>query len=162
MELKVEPHVAVGPLRFGMSVDEARRAFASPVQSFMKAPFSTFPTDASDQGVQLHYRPPGTLTAVEVFSPASIILAGERFLGRPYSVCRYWLKQQDAALREDRSGCTSIALGVGLFSPCAATKPDDPVLGVIAFERGYYDHVEWSIDMEKLEAFKAQQAAKKP
>jgi hypothetical protein len=149
VDFTIESYVAVGPLRFGVSVEHARSALPLPAKAFMKAPFSAFPTDNFASEIRVHYRPPGIVTAVEVFVPARAFFQGEGFLGHPYRTCLDWLRQRDPTLTEEAAGCTSRALGIGFSAPGAQKQPDDTVQGVIAFERGYYDHPEWSVNAEK-------------
>lgn len=140
MHLEIRSHVGIGPLRFGMLVDEIRRNVPFLAETFVKGPDSTHPTDAFDElGIHVYYRADGRCVAIEVGAPGSPTLFGKKIIGAPFKVVEHVVRGLDAEVEVDESGLTSLALGVAIY--CPAHKDNDvlPVEGVLVFERGYYD-----------------------
>lgn len=64
MNLDIKPYIEVGPIHFGMTVDEVRRSIASVPKAFFKGPDSKMPTDAFREfGIHVYYKEPG-LTSI--------------------------------------------------------------------------------------------------
>jgi hypothetical protein len=106
----------------------------------MKAPSSEMPTDAFDQlGVHVFYKKPGVCNAIELAPPAEPTLFRRRVLGRPFREVRLLLERVDKQLSIEDEGATSFMLGVGVYAPGRHESDDTPVVGVIVFEKGYYD-----------------------
>lgn len=140
MDFPIRPYKGVGPIDFGMTPDEVRRALKAKVRSFLKTPKSVMPTDAFEKlGIYVYYKRPGHYEAVEFAGPASPTLEGKQLLGRPYTQVLNDLKELDSNLKFDDAGFRSEKFGVGIYAPYANDEPDEPVEGVIVFERGYYD-----------------------
>ena len=74
-EFAITPHVGAGPVRFGMTMSEARSAVGQPVRQFLKDPNDEFPTDAFDtEELHVCYKAPGVCDAVEFGSSARLTL----------------------------------------------------------------------------------------
>ena len=140
MDLLIQPYEAMGPVRFGMRRDEVRAAIGTKVSPFMKGLDSTTLTDSfDDERIHVYYDEQDCCEAVEVASPSVPLLEGQALLGRPFSEVRDWLMSRDSEVELDGAGLIAFTLGVGLYAPSALKEPDEPVEGVIAFRRGYYD-----------------------
>lgn len=139
MSFEIEPYVSAGPLKFGMTRKSVRRLLGGKVTTF-KQPRDEEPVDAFDgRGIQAYYRSPGVLEAIEFGDAATPTYLGRTLLGRPYEELKTWFQSLDPGVEEDDAGLTSYKLGIGLYAPQAEKAPENPVEGVIAFERGYYD-----------------------
>jgi hypothetical protein len=137
---EIEPYVGVGPLRFGMSREEVKRALGGEPRVFKKSPLSDALTDAFDEsGVHIYYNADDGCCAVELATPASPVLNGQALLGRPFSELRAMFEELDPALKSDGAGLTSPLFGVSLYAPFARKEPEEPVEAVLAFEEGYND-----------------------
>jgi hypothetical protein len=140
MNLSIDPYIGVGPIKFGMDIEEVRRAIGLSFTTFKKTPEDLIPTDAFDEaGIHVFYKPTGICEAVEMSDPANPVFKGQSFIGKSFSEIREWFRSQDEDIDADDSGLTSFKYGIGIYAPNAEEQPDDPVEGVIVFERGYYD-----------------------
>jgi hypothetical protein len=134
----VEPYVGVGPLRLGCTRAELEQALGMPslpVDRGYPLPSAIF----SEVGVQAHFTADGRVEAFELMAPAAPELDGIPLLDLPYPQVRARLQERDPAVVVDPSGLTSLRLGVGLYAPRAADRPELPAEGVIVFVRDYYD-----------------------
>jgi len=139
MDFEIAPLAAAGPVRFGMTAEETRRALGKPSSTFKKASSAAFPADAFDeQGVHVYYKASGVCEAVEFGPPARPTLGGEALLGRPFRDVELLLRRLDAATKVDEGGLTSYALGISLYCPGREEDPQAAVAGVLVFEKGYY------------------------
>lgn len=140
MELDILPHVGVGSLRFGMTVDDVRRNVPAPAVPFLKGPAPGHPTDAFDPlGLHVFYRGSGTCEAIEMGPPANPTLRGQPLVGVAFSAVEQFLRGLDGQAAVDESGLTSTALGVAIYCPGHDENAGLPVEGVLVFQRGYYD-----------------------
>jgi len=139
MDYEIESYVGVGPIRFGMSREDVRKAVTSPVETAARTssgiPSDFFPAD----GIFVYYRQPGITEAVEFSGPCSPAFRGEHFLGRPYRELEDWIRKLDPDALLENAGLTSHKFGFGLYAPSAQKAPEQPVEGVLVFEKGYYD-----------------------
>ena len=157
MTLDIRPGDGVGPLRFAMSIRNARAALATPLlamglgwaktTSFLKdtrrdgVPVDDFP----DLGLHLYYRVRGeaiVLVAVEMFPPeASPELLGVSLFATPFPRVREHVLQRDPAVSIESGSLRSLALGVAMEDRSASEEqePDAPPSSVFAFEPGYWD-----------------------
>jgi hypothetical protein len=139
MDYEIKPYVGVGPVRFGMTSDEVRKALDSEVRPSKKSS-GDIPADFfTVLGIFADYRPPGICQALEFAGPASPTFEGQRLLGRPYSEAERWIKTIDTEVLLDDAGLRTEKFGFGLFAPSARKEPELPVEGVIVFDKGYYE-----------------------
>ncbi|HXB57972.1 MAG TPA: hypothetical protein VNU95_00295 [Candidatus Acidoferrales bacterium] len=139
MQLEIEPYVGIGPIKFGMTIDEVRNFIKDPPKSFLKGPASTIPTDAFDGlGLHVFYKKPGVCNAVEMFLPASPTFQGQRLIKRSFNESLSWLQNMDDAVKVDQCGATSFKFGIGLYAPEIKEDDSAPIEAVIVFERDYY------------------------
>jgi len=140
MDFTIKSFERVGPVKFGMSIMEVRRAIDSPVHSFKKTQTSVMETDAfPDLGVHVYYKLPGACEAIELGHPAKPSLQGHDLIGLPFSEILAWIHDLDTALQISDTGFKSFKCGIGVYAPYAVTSPKDPVQGVLVFERCYFD-----------------------
>ena len=139
MPYKIESHVGVGPVTFGMSRRDVRTVLNGPVQDSARTD-TGIPTDFfSAEGIFIYYSKPGLVEAVEFAGPASPTFRDRDFLGHSYREVEDWIRTLDSHIVVDPAGLTSYQFGFGVYAPSARKEPDLPVEGVIAFERGYYE-----------------------
>ena len=140
MDYTIEPLSGIGPLRFGMSRAEVRRAAASPVEEFWKSPDDEAPTDAFDElGFHAYYDRRHRLEAVELFTPAKPSWRGRDLLTLPAGELRELLAAGDPDLEEEEEGLTAPGLGLGAYAPEWQYDPRLFPEGIIVFRAGYYD-----------------------
>ncbi len=135
----IESYVGVGPITFGMSRRDVRGVLGGPVQDSARTD-TGIPTDFfSAEGIFVYYSKPGLVEAVEFAGPSSPTFRSRDFLGHPYRMIEDWIRTFDPHIVLDPAGLTSYEFGFGVYAPSARKEPDLPVMGVIVFERGYYD-----------------------
>jgi hypothetical protein len=123
-----------------MSRLEVRAVLGLKVEPFRKGPESDPLVDAfPGERIHVYYDPQDTCEAVEVATPAEPLLEGRALLGQPFAEVRDWLRSLGSQLEDNDAGLTDFTHGLGLYAPAAVELPDEPVEGVIAFRRGYYD-----------------------
>jgi hypothetical protein len=133
---EIRPYVEVGPIYFGMTSDDVRKALHSEVRPSLKSRNADF---FPLLGIFVDYKPPGVCQAVEFAGPASPTFEGQHLLGRPYSEIERWIKSIDPEVMLDDAGLRTRKFGFGLYAPSARKEPNFPVEGVIVFENGYYE-----------------------
>jgi hypothetical protein len=66
-DYEVVPHVGVGPVRFGMTREQVRRAMPGPCEPFRKGPFAQQETDAfQGSAFQVFYGDAATVEFIEL------------------------------------------------------------------------------------------------
>jgi hypothetical protein len=139
MDFEVFPKMGVGSLKFGMTMDDVRKAMDLPFKSISKTDTGV-PTDSFlENSVHVFYKQPGTCEAIEIFAPLRVLLHGVNLLGEPYDKVKSFLARLDAQLDEDNAGLISRELGVSIYAPWHSQRPNSPTESVIAFEDGYYE-----------------------
>ena len=144
MQFEIHSHEGAGPIRFGMSPAEVRAVLGSPFRSFKRASECEHPCDSfRELACFVYYDASGKAEAVEFASPAEPMLDGVNLLALSFSDLVAQLSATDPDLIIDRfvkiDGLTSLALGVGAYTPGAEEIPSEPIESVIVFARGYYD-----------------------
>lgn len=149
--MTIAPHEGVGPLKFGMSIRNARCALEEPLlavgkgwaiaESFLKdARRDGIPVDSfSELGIHIYYRIRGdrlVCAAVELFRPASPTLRGHALLEEPFASTRRLIESLDPEVSADGSGLVSRGVGLSLYAPDGDDEPPD---SVYVFERGEWD-----------------------
>jgi len=132
----ISSHVGVGPVRFGMTRQEVRRAFGAPYEPFSRTsgaePADHFPTIPAFA----YYSNEGRLEAVEFAPDASVTLGELDLAEKAVSAAMELLAEADPQLERDASGCISKGCGVGLWTEAGIEfQPQS----IIVFARGYYD-----------------------
>ena len=139
MDIDIKPLVGVGPLRFGMSVDEVRAMLGVHYVSFKKTPLSEFPCDHfEDSSTFAYYDKNGKLEALEFYEGANPVLNGYSFMGGLASEAKLRLDESGGTLEIDSDSITSLSLGVGVYAPDWEQDASQTVEGVIVFKEGYY------------------------
>ena len=140
MIFQIIPNVGAGPIRFGMTQAEVRRAVGNQATPFMKAPSSAHPTDAfRGEGLQAFYKVTGFCEALEFGSPSKPMLDGNVLLGMPFYQAEQLIRRLDPLTTKDENGLRSLRLGVALYAPSHGEDSSAEVEGVFVFEPGYYD-----------------------
>jgi len=141
MKFAIEPYVGIEGIKFGMTRDAVRNALASvKFSTFMKGPYSTFPTDAfSEIGLHVYYKAPGICSALEFVLSAEPTLLGRQLMGVPFSELRSWLLALDPSAELIGTGLISRKFGISPYVMDAFRHPEDPVESVYAFEEGHYE-----------------------
>jgi hypothetical protein len=154
VDYAIRAYESIGPIRFGMSVRDARAALAEPLgaigkgwalaRSFLKDPRrDVLPTDDFfDVGFHIYYCIRGermVVDAVEAFDPAPVTLDGFPLFSRPYGAIRELLRSLDRDLKVEADGATSMKLGVSLYDPTCGEATEAPLASVFVFSEGYWD-----------------------
>ena len=138
MQFAITPHVGAGPVNFGMTIEQVRRALGARFTSFLKDTTSELPSDAfENEGVYVYYKSPGVCEAIELAKPASAVLGNAELFG-PYDSVRHFIEML-AQIEEDGAGLVASELGISLYAPHAKKDAHLPVESVFIFEEGYYD-----------------------
>lgn len=137
MNLEIHSHVGVGPINFGMTMEEVRSIVPCPYDEFSR--FGKKLTDAFHAlGLFVGYSLEGKCEAIEMASPAQPVYAGQKLLSSPPEQVLKFVRDLDPKTLADNSGLTSFALGIGFYVP-GTRHGDLDIETVIAFRRGYYD-----------------------
>jgi hypothetical protein len=133
MKLVIEPRVAVGPIRFGMSRDDVRAALGGSVRAFHKnrGP-KLLADDFREANLHVFYREDDTAYAVEMWRGAQPVFEGIDFFEAPYPWLLTTLRQIDPELVIEQSGAESLKLSLRLWKP----DPQGSLEAVYAFDGG--------------------------
>ena len=128
--LQIEPHIRVGPIRFGMTRSEARRLLGE-YEEFRKSSDSKATTDAFDEvGLHVYYREDGIdeVDAVEIMSRANPSFRGELLAERPFVEIVALFRKADPEVEVDSNGLDAPNLNISIFAPkdCLAEEGEDP------------------------------------
>jgi hypothetical protein len=136
----ITPYVGIGPISFGMSIDQVREAMGAEAKEFKKTASAVFPTDDFPTlGVHVYYTNLGICEAIEVASPAQPLLFGRELIGQPFDKLCEWLAGLDEQIKMLETGGTSFRFGIGLYVSDLKRSLNTPVEAVIVFRKGYYD-----------------------
>jgi hypothetical protein len=141
VSFEIETFVGAGPIRFGMTGQEVRRSLPGPLRSFKRTPKVSVSSDHfTELGVIVNYKKPGIVNSIEFSRPSNPIFRGVALFNEPLDRARSFLQSQDSKLEVDGDGFTSHLLGLGVYVLMPDPEEGEPgeMVGVIAFERGYY------------------------
>ncbi len=138
MKFDLKPNLGAGDILLGMTEQEVHAILGNDFEKVNKSVSDEFETDMYEWCF-VYYKSPGVCEAIEFFEPAVPLLGGERLIGRPYTEVKGLFLKLDSLVQFDDAGLTSFNLGIGVYAPSAEKDPDEPVEGVIVFEKGYYD-----------------------
>ena len=134
MKLMIEPYIGIGPLKFGMAIEEVRKILGKRPEIHL---FYHNRELYHDLGIFVDYVTPGVCQAIEVVRPARPEFQGQRFLNKPVNQMLEWFREHDSEVKLDGAGLISHKFGIALY--CGSTKNmRSPVQSVFVFERGYY------------------------
>jgi hypothetical protein len=140
MKFEIHSYQGIGPIQFGMSPDDVRKALGVPFKSSQKGSESGYPSDYFDAvPCFVYYDKNGRAEAAEFAEPAEPTLNGINLLGLGFSDLVTLITKADAGLSIECDGFTSLHLGIGAYAPVAEDEPQTPPEGIIVFVRGYYD-----------------------
>ena len=138
MDIKVG--LGIGPLLFGMTIDETRQAMrVEHPETVEKGMPGEPPCDLFNEEIYAYYNKAGRLQAVECWAPVRPTLDGINLLGMSAKEAMTLLSSRDPSLTYERGGATARSLGVGLYIPHPGREAREPAETVIVFEKGYYD-----------------------
>lgn len=132
---EIDPHMGVGPVRFGMDRHQVRAVIDSPSKEFQRTSASIPADRFIDPDIFAFYDAQGSLMALE-FADQDVRIGKLKLGVTPAKrLCREILSL-DPEAEIEAGGFTSYRLGVGIW-----TESDlaDPPQSVIVFARGYYD-----------------------
>lgn len=138
MEFLIQPYIGVGGIKFGMKNLEIKSKMGT-------MPINVQYTEKKEikketyQECFVYFKPGNICEAIEFHEPAKVIFMGRELLHQPYQNIKEFMLKYDENLNFDNAGFTSYRLGIGIYAPFAEEAPQDPVEGVIVFEKGYYD-----------------------
>jgi hypothetical protein len=141
MEYEIETFVGAGPIRFGMTGQDVRKALPGPVRAFRRTSNVVVPSDHfTELGIIVNYEPTGGVNSIEFSRPSSPIFRGHSLLDETVHQARSFLSISDPTIEVDNDGVTSHVLGLGFYALVDEPETNDPgeILSVIAFKQGYY------------------------
>ncbi len=138
MDMSVKPYEGVGPVRFGMSVDEVRRTVGKKVETYKKAAAlfpDAHPVDAFDEvGMHVFYKPSGRCEAIMLFPPADPTFRNETLLEMTFIQLLTWFTSMDEDVKQDDVSFISFRFGISITE-----SPEGLIEAVLVFdEPGYY------------------------
>lgn len=144
MDMSIKPYEGVGPVRFGMSVDEVRRTVGKRVETYKKAEAlfpDAHPVDAFDEvGMHVFYKPLGRCEAIMLFPPAAPTFHNESLLDKRFTELLTWFTSMDEDVEQDDVGFISFKFGISITE-----SPEGLIEAVLVFdEPGYYEQ---AVDM---------------
>jgi hypothetical protein len=142
MRLELIPHVGAGPVRLGMTRDQARDAVGVEPQPFLKSPGSPYPTDAFDGlGIGFHVYYDGPEPVVDFIELANgggleALLGDVDVFATPADVLVARLEREHALDPSSEPGYLYLFrdLGLSLWRSTIPESEDDP-------EGRYFDAV---------------------
>lgn len=137
MEYKIEPYIGVGPVRFGMTIEEVRSALSGKARPSHRTLVEDPLKDAFDEvGMDALYDVAGTCQVLNFGLPARPTLLGQPLLGRPFREMLEWFASIDPAVEVNDESLISHRFGVSLYAEIAIYEPDTPTEVVVVFSRG--------------------------
>lgn len=136
--MRIKPYEGIGPVRFGMSVDEVRRAVGMRVETYKKAAAlfpDAHPVDAFDEvGMHVFYNNSGSCEAIMLFPPGTPMFQNEPLLNRTFVELLGWFASLDDKVERDDVGFKSFKFGISITE-----SPEGLIEAVLVFnEPGYY------------------------
>ncbi|MCW1926291.1 hypothetical protein OKA05_27300 [Luteolibacter arcticus] len=140
MKFEIHHHEGAGPVRFGMTTTEVRKALGSKFKNGTRGSSPQHPYDYfKEYGCFVYYNMDGKMDAIEFGERGQPTLGGENLLGLSFKDLFKRIKKLDAGLKWDGTGFISKKLGVGSYAPMGDSEPKKPAEGFIVFRKGYYD-----------------------
>ena len=143
----VEPYQGAAGVKFGMTRCDVAKAIGGPEGTFHRGGEERDP-GGTDQYSDffVSYDADGACEAIEFFG-GEVRCEGILLFPNPYADALEKLQEAGVDLLCNGDGCTSLALGVGVYAPFARdilggeeADGDVPLVeSVIAFRKGYYD-----------------------
>ena len=151
------PYESVGLLKFGMTMDEARKAVNLPYKSFQKSNDSYSPADAfDDSSVIVFYDKNDKVEAIECYGEIQVKLNDIELLGKPIPELKKWLKTIANNVKKDDLGNDIRSLGFS-FSGSGDGNPYAKKVGYIfIYRKGYWD--EYEASLPQIYVFKPQKS----
>lgn len=138
MRFEIKPYQGAGNLLFGMTTQEIKDLLKTEPQKFKKTNIDEYETDAYN-GFHIYYRNPGVCEAIEFFTPSEVLFMGVNIMGEQFLKVKDLIEQYDSEIEIEETGFTTYKYGFGVYAPYAEDEPNEPVEGVIIFEKGYYE-----------------------
>ena len=151
------PYESVGLLKFGMSMEEARKAVNLPYKSFQKSNDVYSPADAFDDSAMIvFYDKNDNVEAIECYPEIQLKLKEVELLGKPIPELKKWLKTIANDVKKDDLGNDIRSLGFS-FSGSGDGNPYARKVGYIfVYRKGYWD--EYEASLPKIYVFKPQKS----
>lgn len=151
MILLIKPYEGVGLIRFGMTVNEVRALMDCPCRQFKRALSNTFTDSFGALGLFVCYDAENKCDAIEMGKRSCPTLFGMSIIGHPIGEIGDWLKSRDPDLVFGPSGYKSFKCGISVYAPNKELRLADPVEGVLAFSKGYYERQKPHLAREPFE-----------
>jgi hypothetical protein len=159
MDYTIYPYEGVGPVRFGMTMQQVHEILGEPKRTIERpGNVTAFTDDYYSLGLHVLYGEDRNCNALQLFRPASPVL-NKRFLlqEEPFSTLREWFSEQDGSAENREDGFKSFLYGIALYGP----YPSEPTKKIYVFERGHYDGLAEKIAEFEVE-YKRRRAAGLP
>jgi hypothetical protein len=139
--LIIHPHKGVGPVTFGMTRDEVRRAVGEAPDP-VRAPQNS--EHFAKAGMLIHYDENGKVEAVGLTQNAAVSYNGYDLFAHSATEVRQWARGQHVNL-DDENGFVSTVLGLSMSAPgideadLDDDERHDPAQSFLVFRSGYYE-----------------------
>ena len=144
-----EPYVGIGPLKFGMTMAEARSAVGLSYKSFQKSMDSYSPADAFDDSAMIvFYDKNDKVDAIEIYPEMDLTHNGTTILGNDLKKVEDYFDSISTDKKADDLGHDYRSLGIS-FAGTGDGDPDARNVGyVFIYRKGYWDEYEASLPKE--------------
>ena len=141
-----EPYVSVGPVKFGMTMQEARAALDLPYKSFQKSSDSYSPADAFDESAMIvFYDKNDKVDAIEIYSEMDLAYNGTVILGNSLKKVEAYFDSFSESKKADDLGHDIRSHGIS-FAGSGDGNPEAQNVGyVFTYAKGYWDEYEASL-----------------
>ncbi len=144
-----EPYAGVGPVKFGMTMQEARTALNLPYKSFQKSMDSYSPADAFDESAMIvFYDKDDKVNAIEIYPEMDLSHKGTKILGNDLKNVEAYFDSISDSKKADDLGHDVRSHGIS-FAGSGDGDPDVKTVGyVFTYRKGYWDEYEASLPKE--------------
>lgn len=138
MKYVVEPYKSVGELFLGMKSEEISKIMGRVPKKFKRSPIQEYDSEKYPEFF-VYYKKGGLCSAIELFSPAEVIFQEKKIFDLSFQKCKDLFQGIDDGLIIRKDGFTCLKYGIGVYAPYAYVEPQEMLVGIIIFEKGYYD-----------------------
>ena len=136
------PHESVGPVKFGMTMTEARQAVNMPFKAFQKNMDKYSPADAFDDSAMIiFYDKNDTVEAIEIYEEMQLRLNEVEMMGKPMNETVKWLKTISNKVKKTDTCYDIRSLGI-MISGSDGSPRAKKVGYVFMYRKGYWDEYE--------------------
>lgn len=142
MRFDIRPHIGVGPIEFGHSIDQVRQKLGQEDEKFLRVS-GGFPEYVyEDYDLFINTREENAVNACEFFrGSAGLWIWNTDLKQLQFSELRKLILSHDPdAIEEETGSIKSYKYGIAIYSPLCNEEPHLSAEAIMVFERGYYDY----------------------